>query len=103
MLRRSSRQGRDAGASPREKKKPAPKRGLKVLKEDVVGTYAAGAHPSGTVPVPSARRAAGSRFRVTAEVAHSRQMLWIRPSLTRNCKLACLAELSVSGCETVRR
>jgi len=54
MLRRCAQAIRQPGAAGEPKKKPAPKRGLKVLKEDVVGTYAAGAHPLGTVPAPSA-------------------------------------------------
>src|SRR5262245_4836656 len=40
-------------------------------------------------PCHRPREAAGSRFRVTAEVAHSMQMLRIRTSLTRNRRLAC--------------
>jgi hypothetical protein len=61
MLRRrqTGHAARGLGVAPKEK--PAPKRGLKVLKEDVVGTYAAGAHNPGTVPAPPAQ-AVGSRF-----------------------------------------
>ena len=61
MLRRARSLAEHTGRSGVAKKKPAPKRGLKVLKEDVVGTYAAGAHPLGTVPRTVGDQAAGPR------------------------------------------
>jgi len=56
MLRRARQPTSPAGIAGTPKKKPAPKRGLKVLKEDVVGTYAADARIAGTAPEPSAGR-----------------------------------------------